>query len=114
MADQKKYLRTMLGECRASLAPHFTKSRSGTIQRRLLATDCYRDARAVVLYSPIHNEVATDLVATHALASGAELFFPCLPTDRETMTVARVDALSELVTGAFGIREPATEGASAP
>ena len=114
MADQKKYLRTMLGECRASLAPCFTKSRSATIQRRLLATDCYRDAPAVVLYSPIQNEVATDLVASDAIASGKELFFPCLRQDRETMTVARVHALSELVTGAFGIREPATQGAGAP
>ena len=114
MADQKKYLRTVLGECRASLAPQFTKSRSVTIQRRLLATDCYCDAPAVVLYSSIHNEVATDLVAADALASGKELFFPCLRRDREIMTVARVHALSELVRGAFGIREPATEGATAP
>jgi 5-formyltetrahydrofolate cyclo-ligase len=114
MADKKKYLRTMLGECRASLTPHFTKSRSVTIQRRLLATVCYRDAPAVVLYSPIRNEVATDLIAADAIASGKELLFPCLRRERETMTVARVHALSELVAGAFGIREPAKERASAP
>jgi 5-formyltetrahydrofolate cyclo-ligase len=113
MADQKKYLRAMLGECRASLTPEFAKSRSVTIQRRLLATDCYRGAAAIVLYSPIHNEVATDLVAADALASGKELFFPSLRRDRETITVARVHDLSELVAGAFGIREPATEGATA-
>ncbi|HKF30589.1 MAG TPA: 5-formyltetrahydrofolate cyclo-ligase, partial [Candidatus Binataceae bacterium] len=71
-------------------------------------------APAVVLYSPIQNEVATELVAADAIASGKELFFPCLRRDRETMTVARVHALSELVTGAFGIREPATQDASAP
>jgi 5-formyltetrahydrofolate cyclo-ligase len=114
MADQKKYLRTTLGECRASLAPRFTKSRSVTIQRRLLATDCYRDAPAVVLYSPIQHEVATDLVAADAITSGKELFFPCLRRDRETMAVARVHDLSELVAGAFGIREPATESTSVP
>ena len=114
MAEQKKYLRTVLGECRASLAPHTTKSRSVTIQHRLLATDCYRDARAIVLYSPIHNEVATDLIAADAIGSGKELFFPCLRRDRESMTVARVHALSELVTGVFGIREPAAEDADPP
>jgi 5-formyltetrahydrofolate cyclo-ligase len=114
MAEQKKYLRTVLGECRASLAPHFTKSRSDTIQHRLLATDCYRDAPVVVLYSPIHNEVATDLIAADVIASGKELFFPRLRRGRESMTVARVHALSELVAGVFGIREPATDGANAP
>jgi 5-formyltetrahydrofolate cyclo-ligase len=113
MADQKTYLRAMLGECRASLPPEFAKSHSLTIQRRLLSTDCYRDAPAVVLYSPIHNEVATDLVAADAIASGKELFFPRLRRDRETMAVARVHDLSELVAGAFGIREPATEGTTA-
>ena len=113
MAEQKKYLRTVLGECRASLAPHTTKSRSVTIQHRLLVTDCYRDARVVVLYSPIQNEVATDLIATDAIASGKELFFPRLRRARESITVARVHDLSELVAGAFGIREPATEGAPA-
>ena len=113
MADQKKYLRTLLGECRASLTPEFASSRSVTIQRRLLATDCYRNAPAVVLYSPIHNEVATDLIATDAIASGKELFFPRLRRARESITVARVHDLSELVAGAFGIREPATKGAGA-
>lgn len=113
MADQKTYLRAMLGECRASLAPEFAKSHSLTIQRRLLSTDCYRDAPAVVLYSPIHNEVATDVVAADAIASGKELFFPRLRRDRATIAVVRVHDLSELVAGAFGIREPATEGATA-
>src|SRR5262249_56004902 len=106
MADQKKYLRTVLGECRASLAPQFTKSRSVTIQRRLLATDCYRDAPAVVLYSPIQNEVATDLVAADAIASGKELFFPCLRRDRETMAVGPVHPFSALVTASLVIPPP--------
>src|SRR5262245_24028469 len=107
MADQKKYLRTMLGDCRASLAPESAKSHSVTIQRRLLAADCYHGAPAIVLYSPIHNEVTTDLVAAHAISSGKRLFFPRLCSARETMSVARVRDLSELVSGAFGIREPA-------
>lgn len=113
MADQKTYLRAMLGECRASLPPEYAKSHSLTIQRRLLSTDCYRDAPAVVLYSPIHNEVATDVVAADAIASGKELFFPRLRHDRATIAVVRVHDLSELVAGAFGIPEPATEGATA-
>jgi len=113
MADQKTYLRATLGECRASLRPEFAKSHSRTIQRRLLSTDWYRAAPAVVLYSPFHNEVATDEVAADAIASGKELFFPRLRRDRETITVARVHDLSELVAGAFGIREPASEGATA-
>jgi len=109
MADQKKYLRTMLGECRASLMPQFARACSLAIQRRLLAADCYRGARAVVLYSPIQNEVATDLVAFDAISAGKEVFFPRLCRDRAAMAIVRVRDLSELVSGAHGIPEPAAE-----
>lgn len=109
MADQKKYLRTMLAQCRASLTPQFERSRSTAVQRRLLDFSAYRAARAVVLYSPIHNEVATDLVAADALASGKEVFFPRLDRARAAMSMVRVRDLSELSAGAFGIAEPSSE-----
>ncbi len=104
MADQKKYLRTALAECRASLTREFARSSSLAIQRRLLTSVCYRDARAVVLYSPIEQEVATGLVADDAITSGKEVFFPRLDSNRIAMV--RVCGLSELVPGAFGIPEP--------
>jgi 5-formyltetrahydrofolate cyclo-ligase len=109
MADQKKYLRTMFGECRASLTPEFARSRSIAIQRRLLDFAGYRTARAVALYSPIQNEVATELVAADAFSSGKEVFFPRVDRARAAMTMVRIRGLSELAAGAFGIAEPASE-----
>ena len=110
MADQKKKLRTMLGECRASLTPEFAQVCSTAIQRRLLATDCYRAARAVALYSPIQNEVATAMVATDAISSGKEVLFPRLGRGRAAMAMVRVHHLSDLVPGAHGIPEPPADG----
>ena len=106
MADQKKYLRTMLGECRASLTPDFVRAASLAIQRRLLNSACYRNVSALVLYSPIQNEVDTEMVAADAIASGKEVFFPRFDRTRASIRAARVGNLSELVAGAFGIAEP--------
>ena len=110
MADQKKKLREMLGECRASLTPEFARVCSTAIQRRLMATDCYRAAPAIALYSPIQNEVATAMVATDAISSGKEVLFPRIGPDRGAMAMVRVHHLSELVSGAHGIPEPPAEG----
>src|SRR5581483_3124470 len=106
MADQKKYLRKVLGDCRASLTPEFAQSSSLAIQRRLLACDGFQRARTVVLYSPIGNEVATGLIAAEAFGAGKEVCFPRLNRDRTTLAIVRVRDLSELVPGAFSVAEP--------
>jgi 5-formyltetrahydrofolate cyclo-ligase len=110
MADQKKYLRTLLGECRAALTPEFARVCSTAIQSRLLATDCYRASSAIALYSPIKNEVATATVAADAISSGKEIFFPRLGRERAAMAMVRVRDLSELVAGAHGVPEPPADG----
>ena len=110
MADQKKYFRAVLGECRASLAPEFARASSIAIQRRLLAADCYRAARIVVLYSSIQNEIATTMVAADAIASGKEVLFPRLCRDGAAMAMVQVRHLSEMVPGAHGILEPPADG----
>ncbi|HKM99584.1 MAG TPA: 5-formyltetrahydrofolate cyclo-ligase [Candidatus Binataceae bacterium] len=113
MADKKKYLRVVLGECRASLTPQFARSASVAIQRRLLGSVCYRGARAVVLYASVGNEVATGLIASDAIAAGKEVFFPRLDSDRAQLTVARVRNLSDLTPGAFAIPEPPADAEAA-
>jgi 5-formyltetrahydrofolate cyclo-ligase len=110
MADQKKYVRTMLGECRASLTPEFARVCSTAIQRRLLAAACYRAARAIALYSPIQNEVATAMVAADAISCGKEVFFPRLGRERAAMAMVQVRQLSELVAGSHGIPQPPENG----
>jgi 5-formyltetrahydrofolate cyclo-ligase len=106
MADEKKYWRTMLGESRASLTREFARTSSTAIQRRLLDTSWYRAARAIVLYSPIQNEVATAMAAADAFSSGKEVFYPRIDPAGGTLEAAHVRDVSELRPGAFGITEP--------
>ena len=76
------------------------------VQERFLGAELYRRAGCIGLYSPLHNEVRTDLVAQRARLDGKRLVYPRVCG--ELLEFCPVDEVSELLPGAFGIREPAT------
>jgi 5-formyltetrahydrofolate cyclo-ligase len=77
---------------------------SSKIQQRFLRTDLFRCAKNLVLYSAVHNEVATDAVASQALDEGKLLIYPRIKGDG--LEFVTVQNLSDLLPGAFGILEP--------
>jgi len=74
------------------------------IQQRFLRSDLFRRANSLVLYSAIHNEVATDAVARQALEDGKLLAYPRIKDDG--LEFVTVQGLSDLSPGAFRILEP--------
>lgn len=78
---------------------------SRLIQERVLDFPPYLKARTVALYSPIHNEVATEDIRDHALMAGKGLFYPRL-TEAEGIDLVRVRSPEEMASGRFGILEP--------
>lgn len=106
MADEKTQLRAILRDCRASLTDDFVREHSRAVQQRLIASELYRDARAIVLYAAKDHEVATDLIFDDALGAGRAVYFPRLERTAGELALVRVGARSELSPGAFGIPEP--------
>ncbi|HYB91725.1 MAG TPA: 5-formyltetrahydrofolate cyclo-ligase [Candidatus Binataceae bacterium] len=106
MADQKKYLRAVIRECRDALAEEAARRLSTEVQRRLLSAAEYRSAAAVVLYAAKDNEVATDLICEDALGSGRRVYFPRFDRERGLLDAVRVESRGDLGPGAFGILEP--------
>jgi 5-formyltetrahydrofolate cyclo-ligase len=78
----------------------------GLAQARALEFAPYRMARAVVLYSPIQNEVVTETIRDDALNSGKRVFYPKL-AGRNSVEIAQIDSAEDLVSGRFGILEAA-------
>lgn len=74
------------------------------IQERFLASGAYRQARSIGLYSPVLNEVQTELVARRCLADGKRLAYPRVAG--ETFRFVEVAGLAEMTPGAFGVLEP--------
>ena len=86
---------------------------SGSIQAAAIDIVAYRNAHAVVLYSPVQNEVDTAAILSHALGSNKKVFYPKLSIDGAT-GFARIRSRSELVLGPHGILEPAGHEMLAP
>lgn len=100
----KKIMRSSTLARRKGLSPAEVTALSRQIQERFLALPEFHQARTVALYSPIHNEVETDLVVREALSAGKRVFFPA--TVGETLSFREIQSLAELEPGKYGILEP--------
>lgn len=106
MADEKKYLRAILKRARGAMPAGLAAALSAEIQSLVLDADFYRRSRAVVLYSPIGNEVSTEAILNDALAAGRAVFYPRLDFPARALSLRRVRARSDLKPGALGIPQP--------
>jgi 5-formyltetrahydrofolate cyclo-ligase len=77
------------------------------IQARFLDDELYRRAGCLGLYSPLHNEVQTEVVAEQARRDGKRLVYPRVYG--EILEFCQVNVGDGLAAGAFGILEPAGE-----
>jgi len=93
---------------RKALSPDELVSMSLLVQKSFLATENYRVAQSIIVYSPINYEVDTGLIVSSALVSGKKVAFPVVAGHE--LIFREVTDLSSLRKGAFGILEPGTEG----
>jgi 5-formyltetrahydrofolate cyclo-ligase len=107
VADDKKYLRKVLGECRGALPTAFVTPASRLVQLRVLESSLYRAISTIVLYAAKDNEVATDLLLADALGSHRRVLVPRVVPETRELVIVRVSHSAELVLGSFGLLEPA-------
>lgn len=73
---------------------------------RVLCSSAYQQAEVLLGYAALPEEIQTDGMLGRALAEGKVLYLPrCLDDDGQ-MAFYRVQALEELESGSFGVREP--------
>jgi 5-formyltetrahydrofolate cyclo-ligase len=106
VADEKKNLRAIMIACRDALPRERTAAWSESVERRVLASESWRDVSAVVLYAAIGNEVSTDRILADAIASGRAVFYPRVAASTGMIVARRIRDRSELARGAYGIPEP--------
>jgi 5-formyltetrahydrofolate cyclo-ligase len=106
VADEKQNLRAIMIACRDALAHERAAAASELVQSRILSSEVYRDASAIVLYAPIGNEVSTELLLSDAIASKRAVFFPRVDAAAGTIVARRICDRAELCRGAYGILEP--------
>lgn len=103
----KRSIRAQLLAERKSLSVEACAELSGVVQQRLIDSGALAAVGCVALYSSIHNEVFTGVVAAKALAAGVVVTFPRVQGDN--LVFVEIADLSELSPGAFGVLEPQGE-----
>jgi 5-formyltetrahydrofolate cyclo-ligase len=100
----KRALRAATLAARRELTPQQVSAHSLAIQRRFLELPEFQRSAVLALYSPIHQEVETAVIANQALSAGKTLLYPAV--HGSDLKFHRVAALHELVPGNYGIPEP--------
>ena len=75
------------------------------IQSRLILTPAYRAADTVLVYIGRDDEIATSMIIFAALANHKTVAVPRCEGDG-VMRFYRIDGMSDLITGRYGISEP--------
>ncbi len=101
---EKKTVRKRLLTWRKQLGLLSCACLSQQAQQQLIASSPFARANSLALYSPIHNEVATEQVFAAARESGKRVYYPKVAGGE--LEFIEVSKLSGLVSGAFGVAEP--------
>ena len=102
-SKQKRALREKMKRLREQISDRET--RSTAICREIVRMPEYIAAKNVLLYASIGSEVCLDGLIEKALAQGKTVLLPRCGRDGE-MDAIRLQSLSELKKGKYGIREP--------
>ena len=106
MGETKEKLRAIARLRRDALSIAEAADKSRLIQETVLQFSPYIFSRAVALYSPTENEVATAGIRDHALNEGKRVFYPRVAGDTGGDFV-ELKRAGELRRGRYGILEPA-------
>ena len=100
----KRSLRQLMLARRRALLVTAGRSASQLVQQALIGTGAFAEARVLVLYAPIQNEVDTSQVLYAALASDKVVLFPAVCSGG--LEFRRISSPDTMRQGPFGIPEP--------
>ena len=104
---EKKLLRQEMIRQREALDPQEVVAAGRKIARRLLALDSVRQARRILFYLSIRNEVPTDEMIEKVLQTGKTVLVPLVDPEINQLRIAELSGLDmDFEEGPFGIREP--------
>lgn len=114
VADDRQSLREIFAHSREALDRSLAERLGALIQRRLIESDCYRQAHGILLYAADSREVATAAILADALACGKAVYYPRLTAKRTRIEVVALRDRDALRPGAYGILEPPGEAIAKP
>ena len=112
---QKAVLRKQIRDAVEKISPAARGTLSAQIRDRLQEQTIWKNAGSVLFFAPVSNEVDVWPLLEEALNTGKTAALPRFDSADQSYVACRVQNLrSEIVTGEFGIREPAAKCAEIP
>jgi 5-formyltetrahydrofolate cyclo-ligase len=109
----KQALRREMAAALQTMVPAEREAASGQARRLLASRPEWKAARSVLFYAPMTGELDVWPLLEDALAGGKKVGLPRYAAESGTYTACEVrDLETDLKTGHFGIREPASHCAS--
>ncbi len=104
----KNEIRRKLRDIRSGLSLEQVSLLSAKIQKRVIETDAFKNAKNVSCYSNIPKfcEVETDLLIDACLNSRKILSMPVIHEDGVSLIHRKVDSTDSLIQNKWGVREP--------
>lgn len=109
----KVNLRGLYLDKRRALTNEQVSTWSQLIQQAIIESSAFRNASSVAVYSPIHNEVATEEILRTAWESHKTVALPHWDPRNKTIRFYQVESASPLTRTDWGTREPAPDAAPA-
>ena len=111
IAPMKKRLRAEMKARLASIAPQDVLERTRAACRSLIDLPEYRDARVIMLYLPIPQEVDPAQVALHAWGQGKTVLAPKVDWSQRHMLAVQIHSMDDgVVRGKYGVPQPPPDG----
>lgn len=76
------------------------------ICRKFLSTELYKNAKTVLAYCSLPDEINTDIIIKTALSDGKRVAVPYCIDNMGNMTFYYINSFDDLHIGSFGVREP--------
>ena len=105
-ADAKKELRKQYLKMRRSMPKEKKESASKEIYNKLLNLDAVKNAANIMCYVSFDSEPDTHALIDRFCVNGKNLCVPLCDTKSFEITACRIEGLSALRPGAYGILEP--------
>lgn len=85
------------------------KIKSFQIQKNLLSSEEFKNAKTIMLYASIKNEVQTSYLIEEALKNKKRVVLPVTDTKNNKLLLSELQNIKHLHAGAFDIPEPKKE-----
>lgn len=110
----KRELRKMNKEKRAAMKDAEVKEKSLAIAKTFLDCEIYKNAKTIMVYMPLGNEVDTSGIIASAFSDGKRIVVPVTDAETGEITPCAIEKDETFQKGAFSILEPISKRIADP